>query len=243
MGARHIFFDDTAFPVHDINLSMSIMADFILIDRYMEIAKSIYTILSVRSLLKEKIKGIILNRVPREKLGEVRDRMGSYMQVEGTPLTAIIPEEPALTFRTLDQIRRILDGTFLCGEEKSYQTVEGMTTGASTLGGDLKLLKRVYNKIVLLSPQARISESVEAGGEIQIAAIILTGGQKPAVQILEAAKKAGIPVILVKEDTFGALERMERSPSKLSPDDRDKVDLFTGLFNREGMLDRLLESL
>jgi uncharacterized protein len=243
MGARHIFFDNASFPVNDINLSMSIMADFILVDRYKETSRSIYSILSVRSLLKERIKGIILNRVPQEKIAEVRDRVGPYINNKGMPVTAIIPEELVLTFRTLEQIRGILDGTFLWGEEKSYQSVGGMTTGASDLGGDLKLLKRVYNKIVLLSPHALETESKKPEAGVPAAAVILTGGREPAVQVLEAAKKTGIPLILVKEDTFSALERLEQSPSTLSPEDCVKVDHFTGLFNREGTLDRLLDSL
>ncbi|MFC1885041.1 AAA family ATPase [Thermodesulfobacteriota bacterium] len=243
MGARHIFFDNTAFPVHDINLSMGIMADFILVDRYKDISRSIYSILSVRSLLNERIKGVILNRIPLKKIAEVRDRIKPYISSKGMPLTAIIPEEPSLTFRSLEEIREILDGKFLCGEEKLQQPVGAMTTGTSDLKGNLKLFKRVYNKIILLSPRSRNTETEGSGAGVAVAAVVLTGGRKPAFQVLETAKKAGISLILVNEDTFSALERLEQTPSTLSSEDNVKVERFIGLFDHEGALDRLLDSL
>ena len=243
MGSRHIFFDDTSFPVHDINLCMSIMADFVLVDRYKELSRSIYTILSVRSLLRERVKGIILNRIPPERFPEVRGKIGPYNTSKGLPLTALIPEDLSLTFRSLEEIAGILDGKFLWGEEKLHQPVEGMTAGASDLRGELSLFKRVYNKIVLLSPRPRNTEGGETGAGVSVAAIILTGGRKPAIQLSEVAKKAGVPLIMVKEDTFGALERLEQSPSTLSSKDQVKVDHFTELFDRENSLNRILDSL
>ena len=243
MGATHIFFDNTSFPVHDNNLSMGIMADFVLVDRYKDISRSIYSILSARSLLNERIKGVILNRVPPEKMNEIRNRIGPYINIKRMPLTAIIPDEPALTFRTLGEIREILDGKFLCGEEKLNHSVGGMTTGTSNLEGDLKLFKRVYNKFLLLSPQPQDTETEGTGPGVPVEAVVLTGGRKPAFQVVEIAKKAGVPLILVNEDTFSALEHLEQSPFTLSPDDHVKVENFTDLLDHEGVLDRLLDSL
>ena len=118
-----------------------------------------------------------------------------------------------------------------------------MTAGAADLKGDLALFKRVYNKIVLLDPQPKQTKAEGPGETARVAGVVLTGDRKPAVQIVEAAKKAGIPLIMVNEDTFGTLERLEKSPSTLSPEDHNKVDLFTDLFNRKETLDRLLDTL
>jgi BioD-like phosphotransacetylase family protein len=176
-------------------------------------------------------------------MAEIRNRIEPYLNSKGMPLMAIIPDEPALMFRTLGEIREILNGKFLCGEEKLNHSVGGMTTGTSNLEGDLKLFKRVYNKFLLLSPQPKDTETEGPEPGTTVAAVVLTGGRKPAFQVLETATMAGIPLLLVEEDTFSALERLEQSPSTLFPEDHLKVEGFTELFDHEGALDRLLDSL
>ena len=52
-----------------------------------------------------------------------------------------------------------------------------------------------------------------------------------------------IPIILVKDDTFVAMERLEKSASALSPWDEDKVRHFTEMMDRDDALDRLLQSI
>jgi len=95
-------------------------------------------------------------------------------------------------------------------------------------------------KLVASNKRARhdyfIDEVFEAG-------IVLTGGRSPAPPLLQAAKRANLPLLLVKQDTFPALERLEQSTSHLSPGDVVKVRHILELMAHEGALERLLESL
>ena len=61
--------------------------------------------------------------------------------------------------------------------------------------------------------------------------------------VLQVAKRANLPLLLVKQDTFPALERLEQSTSHLSPGDDVKVRHILELMDFEGALDKLLESL
>jgi len=72
MGSKYIFYDETSCPVPDISLITELGADSLLINRFRKTSRSIYSILLVRSMLKDKIKGVILNRVPAEKFGAVQ---------------------------------------------------------------------------------------------------------------------------------------------------------------------------
>ena len=74
IGSKHIFLDDAPHNVSDISLNTELEPDFILVDRYRDTAKSIYSILSAISLLRDRIKGIILNRVPQAKPQGIKDR-------------------------------------------------------------------------------------------------------------------------------------------------------------------------
>ena len=243
MGSTHIFIDDASQGVSDISLSTELGADFILVDRYRDTAKSIYSILSATSLLRERIKGIILNRVSQAKLEDIRDRTIPSLAKKGIPIVIALPEDPLLSFRSLGEVRNVLDGVFLCGEESIEEPVGGMTVGSSDLHGELLLFKRAYNKIVLLKPHPPEMEAGESQGRRSIAGILLTGGRNPALQLLTAAKKSNVPLILVKGDTFPVLERLEQSAPTLSIQDEAKVRRFTELLDRDGALDQLLQAI
>ena len=116
-----------------------------------------------------------------------------------------------------------------------------MTVGSADLRGKLQLFKRAYNKIILLAPS--LDRKVdETATHRPIAGIVLTGGRNPAPQLLQTAKNAGIPLMLVKGDTFAVLERLEQSTPPLSPKDEIKVRYFTELMDIDGSLDRLVET-
>ena len=241
MGARHIFFDDAAFPIPDVSLVPELEADFVLIHRYLKVSASIYSILSSNSLLQQRVKGVILNRVPPDQSRAIGDQLVRGLGRKGIPMTAALPEDPALSARSLREAVEVLKGQVLCGEEGLDKPIGGVTVGSGDLTGDLVIFKRAYNKIILLEPADLDGETTEA--HRPITAILLTGGRTPAPQMIQAAQKARLPLILVADDTFAALEKWEKSPSRLSPKDEGKVRRVAELLDSQGALDRLIESL
>jgi len=238
LGSKHIFFDDAACPIPDVTLIPELNAEFILVHRYRKASKAIYSILSVSSLLRERIRGIVLNRVPHEEIREIQTHLVPSLRAKGIPIFTALPEDPVLYFRSLREVGEVLEGKWLCGEELG-KPVGAMTVGASDLAGGLLLFKRAYNKIILLEPT---TNTAEATAPRPVVGIVLTGGRSPAPQLLQAAKRANVPLLLVKQDTFPALERLEQSTSHLSPGDEVKVRHILELMDSEGALDKLLKS-
>ena len=243
MGSKQIFFDDAPFPLPEISIIPKLDTDVILISRFREVSKSIYSILSLASLLKGNIKGIVLNRIPSDRLEEVKTRLVPSLIQKGVPLTAALPEDPFLSYRNLWEIIDVLRGEILRGEKNLENPVGGMTVGSADLTGPLKIFKRVYNKIILLKASLPGKALVDISGPRPVGGILLTGGRNPAPQLLQAASQAAVPLIRIKEDTFSALERLNRTPPYLSPGDEAKVRHFTDLLDRDGSLDNLIKSL
>jgi BioD-like phosphotransacetylase family protein len=241
MGSKHIFFDDAACPIPDISFLPELKANFLLVHRYRKISRSIYSILSVSSLLKESIKGIIVNRVPPDEADAVLNQLVLFLRQKGIPVTTALPEDPILSFRTLHEVSDVLSGELLFGEEKLEKPIGGITVGSADLTGELGLFKRVYNKIILLEPLPADLQASESPRPV--AGILLTSGRNPPPQLLQASKTANVPLMLVKYDTFAAMELLEQSASHLSPLDEIKVRHFTEMMDRDGALERLFQSL
>lgn len=242
MGSARIFFDDLSLPVNDVSLIHELQAGVLLIHRYRKNSTTLYSILSVTSMLRERLTGIILNRIPQGKTESVRDGVVSPLERNGLPIMAVLPEDSRLSLPTLLDIKKTFKGRVLTGETYLNQPVGGMTVGAGDLFGDLRLFKRVYNKVILLKP-GDPSAPVKSTDTRPIAGILLTGDREPGRQVLQAAGNAGVPLILVHADTFEAMERLEHWRSPLTRSDEGKVRLFTDLMDRAGAFEKLFRSL
>lgn len=242
MGSTHIFFDDASWPVPDISLVKELMADFVLVNRFRKTSSSIYSILFASSLLKDLMKGVIINRVVPEKMQEVKDRLIPSLMDKGIP-TAAVAEDPVLSLWSLREIGDMLHGEVLWGEEYLDRPIGRMTVGSTALRGGALLFKRVYNKIVFLDASSYHRGTETASSSESIAGILLTSGVRPPPQIIEAASSENIPLLLAKDDTFAVRELLERSPHRLSSRDEPKVLHFTGLMDQDGSLDRLLRQI
>jgi BioD-like phosphotransacetylase family protein len=241
MGSQHIFFDEALCPVPDTSLINALQPDTILVNRYQQSSTSLYSILSVFSLLKERVKGVVLNRVPPDMFEDVTNQIIPSLSRNGIPIMTAIPEDPILSFRTLGDIKEALDGEVLCEEESLGKPIGGMTVSSADLEGELLIFRRVYNKIVLLEPSSLDTETETAPRAIT--GILLTGGRMPPPQVVKAGEKAHVTLILVEEDTFSAIERLEKHPPRLSPRDEIKIRYFTEFLDRDGALNALLQSL
>jgi BioD-like phosphotransacetylase family protein len=234
IGSNHIYFDDAPHPLPDVSLISELNADTVLVHRYGKISTTLYSLLSVHSLLRENIKGTVINRVPDESFHEIQDQIVPVFSKKGIRNIALLPEDPVLSLRSIGEIKDILEGKILYGEEFLDRPVGGMTVGASDLGGELRLFRRIYNKIILLDPSA---------GSRKVSGILLTGNREPVDLVLEAAKKSDTPLILVKKDTFSVKECLEQSTPVLTPKNENKVLRLTAMMDRDDFLNRLLRSM
>lgn len=243
LGAKHIFFDDVPHPLPDISIINELNADLVLAHRYKKVSTSLYSILSVISLLKEKVKGVIINRVQNEQLNDVREKISPALNQNKMATVTVLPEDQILSLWSIREIRDILNGKIIWGEDLLDSPVDGMTVGTADLYGELLLFKRVYNKIILLGPSQTPLVRKGQTESRSIAGILLTGNREPAEKVVETAKKVKIPLILVKEDNFSTKEHLEMSTPTLTPSDQDKILHFTKMMDRDDSLNRLIGSL
>lgn len=234
IGSSHIYYDDALYPLPDVSLVSELNADTVLVHRYGKVSTTLYSILSVHSLLRENIRGTVINRVPKEAFDEVHDKIVPVVTQKGIGHVTLLPEDPHLSLRSIGEIKDMLEGKILHGEEFLDRLVGGMTVGASGLRDELRIFRRIYNKIILLDPSTDARE---------VSGILLTGNREPGDPILEAAKRSDIPLILVKEDTFAVKELLEQGTPVLTPANENKVVRLTALMDRDDYLNGLIRSI
>jgi BioD-like phosphotransacetylase family protein len=233
-GSGGIFSDSKSNVISDISLIEELETDLVLVNRFQKVSTSIYSILSVHSLLKDRLKGVVINRIPAVQLEEIREKIIPVLKQKEISNIALLAEDPYISMRSIKEIAEILGGTIICGNENLDRPVNTLTVGSSCLPGGLKVFKRVYNKIILLGPSDEHPE---------IAGMLLTANRDIPESVIEIAREFNIPLILVEKDLFFNWELLQNYMSRFSTRDENKVTHFMEMMDHDGFLDRLIESI
>ncbi|HDR15938.1 MAG TPA: phosphotransacetylase family protein [Desulfobacteraceae bacterium] len=240
MGRTHMFLDDASHPAPDVSVINRLQADLLVVHRYRKLSTTRYSLLSIASLLKERLRAIVINRIPAPDFERAVNSPAGSFDRSGMPPALLIPEDPRLNYQTLAGAARVLDAEVLSGGEFLQNTlVSKITVGSAVLPEALKLFRRVYHKLILLKPEAdELPPTAES-----VAGIVLTGGGKPAPAVLETAKRAGITLMAVQHDTFTSIDRLEHSSGRLTHYDQYKVERLGEMMEQDGKMKKLIAAL
>ncbi len=193
----------------------------ILVDPYKE-EESFDDILSIQETLKDRLLGVVLNRVSSHKIEEVSETASYFLERHGITLLGTCPFDRLLSSMTIKQLHEILGGQVLCCEEKMEDTIETFTIGAMSVENALNYFRKIHHKAVITGGSR---------ADIQLAALdtstrclVLTGDQMPPDMILDKAKDVGVPVLLVKDDTLTVVEKFENMLGKVRIRTTSKVE-------------------
>lgn len=239
MGSPKVFLDEPSLPASDISLAQALGAGFLLVSRHLDLPRTVYSVLSVRSLLGAGLKAVVLNRVGPHQVDEVWSAMRQRLGKRAMPPIMIVPEDPLLSSLTLAQVVEAAGGEFLLGQERAQELVSGWSMGASQLlSGELAVFKRVYNRVVLMGAQEPGQETAP-----RPVGVLLTSGRRPPPVLFEVARRIDLPLVLVAQDTFSTLDRLERYLPSLTPMEAVKARRMVEFLGLGGKLKELWSSL
>lgn len=240
MGRTHMFLDDASHPAPDVSVINQLDADLLVVHRYRKLATTRYSLFSIASLLRERLKAFVVNRIPTVDFDRAVESLAGAFNRAGMPQLMLLPEDPRLKYQTLAGAASILDAQVLTGREFLETTlVSKMTVGSAALPDALKLFRRVYHKLILMKPETGATPPPSGS----LAGILLTGGVKPVPAILDAATKAGITLMVADADTFTCVDRLEHSSSTLTPQDGYKMERLLEMLEQNRTMENFIAGL
>ena len=196
------------------------------------------------SLFKEKkvsIKGIIINKVQREKKEIVEKYLGNFFGKMKLKLLGLIPYEPSLVYPNLFQIKEAVNGRFISGEDKMNEKIKNVVVGAMTARHALDYFKP---DSLLITPGDRediILAALSTTIQNLIKGIVLTGGLIPHKTILNLIKKYDFPTIIASEGTYEVASRINELVVKLTENDLDKIEIARNLIEENIDIEEILK--
>jgi len=167
------------------------------------------------------VAGTLFNNVPRALLAKTRGVYVPLLEERNIPVVGVIPAQATITAPTVAEIHEALGGEILAGENNLHLRVEDVVVGAMTIESALTYLRRSPNKALVTGGDR--ADMALAALETSTAAIILTGGLYPDVKVIARARDAGVPLILVHQDTYAAVERLNNVTHHIRPADHEAI--------------------
>ncbi|HNR12246.1 MAG TPA: AAA family ATPase [Thermodesulfobacteriota bacterium] len=231
MGSDQIFYEADSPYIADTSMVVKLDASVVLTACYQSESMTIYSVLAIESLLKNRLKMIIINQIPPEQLDTVQRRLGPLFSKRGLPPVFFLPQDRILSSVTVRQLIEVVGGSVLAGEDRLENLVETTSISSTHLKGSLNIFRRIYNKIILLGIEKEALSGPSASPTVT--GIILTGGRTPAPLVCNTCEDLKVPLILSPLDTFITMERIQHQKMHVTHQDDYKLQRFLQLLGGE----------
>lgn len=192
-----------------------------------------------------ELLGVIQNKVLPEKLDMVTEYVPKALDQLGIPFLGAIPRQPMLAAPNLEQVRQVVEGRWLNGEERGR--------GERVLQVDISALnaKDVFNHLkpgVLIvatgDPDDILPTAIASAGTTQekvLAGILITRNSLPHPRLMDMLAKTDLPVLITHLHSFSTASRINKMTTKIQPGQDDKIARVEELVHQHVDLRPVLE--
>ena len=182
-----------------------------------------------------QVLAVVVNRVNPEQVEDVKKLL--LMQLPDSMVITVIPFERSLNSPTMQEINENLGGKLLFGEDHLDNQADHFVTGAMQVGNFLNHLKENVlivtpgdrGDIIISALQANLSTSYP-----KISGIVLSAGlepEEPVMRLIQGSPSI-MPIISVKTGTFETTSRIGAIQSRMTPGNRNKIQLAIDVFEK-----------
>lgn len=178
-------------------------------------------VLQAQKDLGERFLGVILNNVTPELRESVDEYVLPFLKRKGVDILGILPHDSIVGSITVEEMNEMLGGKVLCSYDRMSNLVEHFLIGAMQVDKAMEYFRKTRNNAVIVGgDRADIQLSAIESGSV---CLILTGELYPNEIIISRAEQKGIPILVVREDTYSIAKKLEKLSVRLRLRDTAKV--------------------
>ncbi len=196
-------------------------------------------VLITKERLKDRMIGVILNRIKPEVIDYVHELIIPFLEKKGIEVLGVIPEDPSLAAITMREIYEAIGGKVVVGEDALDNLVERIMIGAMDVESALRHFRKVRNKVVITGGHR--SDIILAALETSTKGIVVTGGVTPNELILGKAAERNVPVLVTEDDTFTIVDKIDAIFGKSRISDPKRISRGIELVRKNVKIDKIVE--
>jgi hypothetical protein len=198
-------------------------------------------VLTAGEHLQQRLLGVIVNRVGPGYLDKVQSLIIPFLEQKGLPVLGVLPDDTLLGAVMVGDVAQALAGDVLCCRNKLDGLIEHFLIGSMQVDRALEYIRKARNNAVIVGGDR---------ADVQLAAIeaatqclILTGNLYPNEIVVSRAEVRGVPLMVVRDDTYSVARKVEELSRKLRLREREKVYYGIKLIEEKVDFNRLYEAL
>ena len=162
--------------------------------------------------------GVVLNFVPFQQLERLRGVVSATLENCSLNVFGIVPDQRELTQPSVQEIVDALNAEVLSGRDTLETLVDDYLIGAMTPESALSWLRRSLGKALITGGDR--TDLILTALETKPSAVILTGNIYPSQVVLNSAEEKSIPILLVSDDTYTTVTKLEMLTGRIAPSPR-----------------------
>ncbi|WP_028574377.1 phosphotransacetylase family protein [Desulfonatronovibrio hydrogenovorans] len=211
-----------------VNIVRQLGLKCIVIDRFnKELNYDYLTVL--KDALGENMIGAILNDIPPYFNEELTSMLSPFLEGKGIKILGVIPRDPLMGAIKVSALASRLGGRVISAPDKADRVVENFIIGTMQVENFMLHFKKSKRSAVIVGGDRSDVQLVALEGAAQC--LILTGNLYPNDIILTRSEVLGIPIILVRDDTYAVAKEMDALLSRHKLRDAIKIQHGSQLVN------------
>ncbi len=199
-------------------------------------------ILMAKQRFGDRLLGVVINDIPDDQYETAIEILHPYLEEQGIPVLAIMPENRTLRSVSVLEIIEQLNATVLCSPENvdlSKVMVEELKIGAMDVNSAQSYFRKSYNKAVITG-SSRVDLQF-AALETSTNCLILTGRPFLNDDVAHKAMEIGVPILSVNKDTLSTVSIIESCLGQVRLHEGVKVTSICDMMSKHFNFDRLLK--
>lgn len=192
------------------------------------------------------VVGVIINKVKANKYNKINELVRESLRQHNLDVFGVIPYLRILDMPTMEHIQDEFKTRFISGSDENktkvinnivVTTAKPPTILRHSKDKNLFILSGDRDELIryLLKESKRRSKVEEF-----VSGFVFTCGIFPNYSNRKLLEKSQIPAVVVEEDTYNAVARIQEMIVKIRPKDKDKIDMIIRLARNHIEVDKLL---
>lgn len=211
-----------------VSMVKALNLNAVVIDRFnKELNYDFLTVL--KDELGENMLGAILNDIPPAFNEELNSMLIPFLESKKIKILGVIPKDPLMGAIKVSDLSSRLGGRIISAPDKADKVVENFVIGTMQVENFMLHFKKSRRSAVIVGGDRSDVHLVALEGNTQC--LVLTGNLYPNDIILTRSEVLGIPIILVREDTYTVARQMDTILSRHKLRDAIKIQHGSQLVN------------
>ncbi len=207
--------------VAGVDVASSLGTKVMLLDRFLKDFSYDYLI-SAQEQIGEELMGVVLNGVPESHMDTAEKMLKPMLERRDIPVLGIIPQDSLLNAIRIGELANRLGGKIITVPEKSDIVTENFLIGTMQVENFMIHFRKRPNSAVIVGGDRSDLQLVALEGKCPC--LILTGNLYPNDIILARSEDLGVPIIVVRDDTYTVAKKMEQTMNSIKLRDQVKIN-------------------